>query len=161
RAHETSPLLWPASPCRQPTASASIRCGRSAAASWPALLGSLSTPYTIMLGISSCSVSESGCARRGDRVERCGMAELIVLSHYQAVPLLTARKAPKRHVSCSLDLGRTQSQATLAAGHVTFADGQQLPWEAVEQIAASENQCFVVSDGTLRAIQLFSETTNW
>src|SRR5260221_5103537 len=89
------------------------------------------------------------------------MTELIVLSHYQATPLLAARQARRRRVVTSLDLGRTTAQVNIGAEHVTFADGQQLSWDAVERIAESENQCFIVSEGTARAIQLFSETTDW
>jgi len=89
------------------------------------------------------------------------MTELIVLSHYQATPLLAARQARRRRVVTSLDLGRTTAQVNIRQEHITFADGQQLSWDAVERIAESENQCFIVSEGTARAIQLFSETTDW
>src|SRR5258706_8447923 len=89
------------------------------------------------------------------------MTELIVLSAYQAPPLLAARQARRRRVVTSLDLGRTTAQVNIRQEHITFADGQQLSWDAVERIAESENQCFIVSEGTARAIQLFSETTDW
>lgn len=89
------------------------------------------------------------------------MAELIVLSHYEATPLLAAIQARRRHVTISLDLGRSKTQVDIGSEHVTFADGQQLSWDAIKRIAKSENQCFIVSEGMARAIQLFSETTDW
>jgi predicted methyltransferase len=89
------------------------------------------------------------------------MAELIVLSHFQAAPLLSARRAGWRSATTSLDLGRSTTRVTLSQDGVAFPDGQQLPWAAVSKIAGTENQCFTVEDGAARAIQVFSETTNW
>lgn len=89
------------------------------------------------------------------------MAELIVLSHYQAEPLLAARKAHRRVATTSLDLGRTTAEVRLATDHVTFPDGQRLSWQAIHKIADSENACWIVSDSSARSIQVFSETTNW
>jgi uncharacterized protein len=89
------------------------------------------------------------------------MAEFVVLSHYQAAPLLAARKAGRRSATTSLDLGRSTVKVALASDAVTLPDGQQVPWDTVRKIGGSENQCFVVAEGEARAIQVFSEATNW
>jgi len=43
---------------------------------------------------------------------------------------------------------------------VCFPNGDSLHWDAIEEISASENNCFVIEDGEPRKIQLFSEFTN-
>ncbi len=86
----------------------------------------------------------------------------IVLSHFQTAPLLAARKAGKSAATSSPDLGLSTVTAALAEDGLHFPDGAWLTWETVEKISRSENQCFLVEEGgTARAIQVFSETTNW
>jgi predicted methyltransferase len=85
---------------------------------------------------------------------------MIVLSHFQALPLLEAREAGDRSVEAALDLGRTAAEVVIEGEAVRFPDGQTLSWSVIEQIKASENSCFSVEDNKARKIQVFSELTN-
>lgn len=85
----------------------------------------------------------------------------IVLSRYQASPLLSARREGKGELECSPDLGLTIVTVSLDANGVRFADGGLVTWDDVGEIADSENACFVVEDEGIRQIRVFSETTNW
>lgn len=85
----------------------------------------------------------------------------IVLSHYQTTPLLAAQRASKRSIALSPDLGLTTVEVTLDADGVVFPDGERVTWTDITRISEMENQCFVVEDGGVRSIQIFSETTNW
>jgi hypothetical protein len=85
---------------------------------------------------------------------------LIVLSHYQAQPLLDARTSGQASAHISLDLNLTQSDVTLDANNVSLPDGQCLPWSTIESIAASENGCFLIRDNAATKIQAYSEQTD-
>src|SRR5262245_18816196 len=85
----------------------------------------------------------------------------VVLSHFQADPLLAARRAGQPTAVTSLNLGLSTVEVHLAAQGVVFPSGEALAWAEIERINRSENQCFVVEGGAARSIQVFSETTNW
>ena len=89
------------------------------------------------------------------------MTEPIVLSHYQAAPLLAAWKAGERAAMTSPDLGLSTLEVTLADGGVTFPGGETVRWEELHRIVRARNQCFAVEDSGVRSIQVFSETTHW
>lgn len=86
--------------------------------------------------------------------------ELPVLSHIQAETLLRARKEGLSAVTISPDLGISQVTVELSDDGVTFPGGEQISWKQVEKIRASENNCFVLEEAGIRAIQFFSEETN-
>src|ERR1700730_4934189 len=86
--------------------------------------------------------------------------ELPVLSHVQAETLLRARKEDLSAVTISPDLGISQVAVELSDDGVTFPGGAQIGWKQVEKIRASENNCFVLEEAGIRAIQFFSEETN-
>lgn len=87
---------------------------------------------------------------------------VIVLSHYQAAPLLKARKAGERSAAASADLGLTKVEVELTDEGVRFPGGAWVSWRSLEKVAKSNTKCFVVQeDGDVRDIQFFSETTNW
>ena len=88
------------------------------------------------------------------------MPDPIVLSHVQAAPLLRARQQGAGSVAVSLDLGLTDSDVSLAPEGVVLPGGQWLPWEDVEEIAASETACFLVTDNAAEKIQRFSGFLN-
>jgi predicted methyltransferase len=50
---------------------------------------------------------------------------------------------------------------TLDSGGVEFPGRARIGWADLNEIAETENGCFVVEDGTIREIRVFSETTNW
>ncbi len=85
----------------------------------------------------------------------------VVLSHYQARPLLDARRQGRSELEISPDLGRSTVAVRLDAAGVAFPGGGRLPWAEVERIAASETKCFLVEDGAATEIQAFSEATGW
>ena len=89
------------------------------------------------------------------------MAQSVVLSHYQAAPLLAAQKAGEVTTTTSPDLGLSTVAVTLADGGVTFPGGETVRWEELHRIVRARNQCFAVEDSGVRSIQVFSETTHW
>jgi predicted methyltransferase len=86
--------------------------------------------------------------------------QLIVLSHYQAKPLLDARASGQATARISLDLNLTQSDVALDEEGVLLSDGQRLAWIVIENIAASENGCFFIEGNTATKIQAYSEQTS-
>ena len=85
--------------------------------------------------------------------------ELIVLSRYQAQPLLQAKVAGQKAASISLDLNLTQTSVTLDAHGILLPDGQRLDWAVIEDIAGDDNSCFLIRDRTATKIQSYSEET--
>lgn len=89
----------------------------------------------------------------------------VVLSHYQAAPLLAAHAAGAATAITSADLGLSSVEVALADDGVRFPSGETVAWEALERIRKAENQCFAVESGgdsvAVRPIRVFSETTNW
>jgi predicted methyltransferase len=84
----------------------------------------------------------------------------VVLSRYQAAPLLVARSATAS-TSASPDLGLTQVPVVLDATGVRFPSDVRVAWEDLRRIGASENGCFRVTVDGVDEIRVFSETTNW
>lgn len=84
---------------------------------------------------------------------------MIVLSSFQARPLLLAREEGRSRASTSLDLGLTSSEVVLEPDRVLFASGggEWLPWAGVKEIAANELTCFAVEGNSAVKIQRFSE----
>jgi predicted methyltransferase len=86
---------------------------------------------------------------------------LIVLSHYQVKRLLTAREEGRESAETSPDLNRTTVTVMLDADGIRYPDGERLSWPDAETIAESENACFLLEEGAIQDIKVFSETTNW
>ncbi len=84
----------------------------------------------------------------------------IVLSHYQAQPVLDAHRKCNASVLVSLDLGMSCSQLDIAPEGLSLPDGDILGWHELEEIAKSSSACFVVENGTLRPIQYYSDLTD-
>ena len=82
----------------------------------------------------------------------------IVLSRYQAAPLLAGRAAGASSALTSLDLGRTLAEVHLDADGARLGDAL-LTWARIEEIAESETSCFAVVGGAATKIQQFSEDT--
>lgn len=89
------------------------------------------------------------------------MAPLIVLSHFQARPLLAAHVSGQTRAAISLDLGRSEVDVDLHRDGMALPSGETLAWPDLERIARAENVCFVVKGGTAHEIRVFSERTNW
>lgn len=84
-----------------------------------------------------------------------------VLSHYQADVLLGGRERGEQVVEVSGDLGLTAITAALDDRGVRFPGDLWLSWGDIEHIADEETKCFLVEPEGIRAIQVFSEETNW
>lgn len=85
---------------------------------------------------------------------------MIVLSHYQAAPLLAAMDAGKPEHTVSLDLGLTTAVVSLTPPHISLPDGQTLHREQLAEIIANELVCFHVQENELHKIQFFSDALN-
>src|SRR3954470_2313401 len=85
----------------------------------------------------------------------------LVLSHYQATPLLRARSAGAQHASASPDLGLSTVDVLLDDDGVRFPNGLTTAWADLQRIADELNACFLVSREDIAPIRVFSETTNW
>jgi predicted methyltransferase len=84
----------------------------------------------------------------------------IVLSYLQAEDLLRARQAGEARVLASHDLGLSTVEIGLEPGGARFPDGQLVAWEDLETIRAAPQVCFLVEEGTLYKIQVYSEVTD-
>jgi predicted methyltransferase len=84
---------------------------------------------------------------------------MVVLSHYQAQKAMEARQNGVEHASISLDLGLSTTEIILEKQGLQLPDGSTLEWGMVEEIAGSSSGCFVIENGTRRAIQFYSEET--
>jgi predicted methyltransferase len=89
------------------------------------------------------------------------MAQLLVLSHYQADQLLAARRVGATTAVVSPDLRRTTVDVALDEVGVTFPGGETVTWPDLARIAEAERKCFLVEDGQVEEIAFFSETTGW
>ncbi len=81
----------------------------------------------------------------------------IILSHFQAEPLLLARRQSQREASTSLDLGLSHVEVALDGEGAVLPGGRRLAWPDVERIAGDENACFTVEDSRLEKVQFYSE----
>ncbi|MCH8051755.1 MAG: spermine synthase [Chloroflexi bacterium] len=86
------------------------------------------------------------------------MSEIIVVSHFQARPLIEARERGVDVAQTSLDLGLEAVQVRLETDGVRMGTGI-VPWPVIEEIAKSETACFAIEGGEARKIQTFSEET--
>ncbi len=87
------------------------------------------------------------------------MSEIIVVSHFQARPLIEARARGADVARTSLDLGREEVRVRLETDGVRLGAGM-VPWPVIEEIAKSDTACFAIEDGEARKIQTFSEETS-
>ncbi|KAA3659278.1 MAG: methyltransferase domain-containing protein [Chloroflexi bacterium] len=85
---------------------------------------------------------------------------MIVLSHFQAKPILDAMRAGKEQVEVSLDLGLETAVIPLTPTHITLPDGQALTVPQLEEMLANELACYRVNNSEIEKIQYFSETLN-
>ncbi len=87
------------------------------------------------------------------------VAHPLVLSHFQAKPLLDARKRGLERLRSSSDLGLSESEAVLDENGAEFPGLGRVGWNDLEKIAESGTSCFALGDGGMEKIQAFSEAT--
>ena len=85
---------------------------------------------------------------------------MVILSHYQAKIILEAQRSGIVSLKVSLDLGLSTTQLLLHSQGLQLPDGKHLKWIDVEEIAKSTSSCYVIEDGSRRAIQFYSEFTD-
>ena len=107
------------------------------------------------------SIDSEGLIATMDEASTCrGTSQGIILSWVQARPILECREAVGRSLSVSPDLGLTSVPVTVEGGGAAFPGGPVLPWKVLEEICASENNCFLVGEGEPRKVMAYSELTN-
>ncbi|MFL5624839.1 MAG: class I SAM-dependent methyltransferase [Ktedonobacteraceae bacterium] len=84
----------------------------------------------------------------------------IILSYVQVEPILAARQKGLPSVEVSPDLGISRVNVEITAAGVSFPSGEHLDWQQIEKIKQAQTNCFVVEDGTIKTISVFSEYTN-
>lgn len=84
---------------------------------------------------------------------------LYILSHFQAETLLAARIAALPIVEISVDLNATKQPVSITDTGVVLAADTLLTWDAVKDIADSENGCFAIEPGRVRKLQAYNEET--
>lgn len=91
----------------------------------------------------------------------------IVLSHYQATPLLRARRDGLRTARTSPDLGLTYFEAALGGETLRYPSGEHVPWAEIELIAdegergrLSDRCYYIAPNGEAQQIRTFSRRTN-
>src|ERR1700730_15551526 len=88
------------------------------------------------------------------------MTQSIILSYVQAGLVLGARQKGQSSVEVSPDLGLTTVTAAITAEGILFPSGERLGWQQLEKIKKSQASCFIIEDGSMKTIQVFSEYTN-
>ena len=83
-----------------------------------------------------------------------------MLSYIQVEAILAVREKGERSVEVSPDLGLSTVIVTITPEGVIFPSGEKLTWQNIQKITKSQGNCFLVGDGTIEAIQVFSEQTN-
>src|SRR6266446_1811181 len=88
------------------------------------------------------------------------MTQPIILSYIQIKPILEAKRTGFSPIEVSPDLGLTTVTVTMTPEGVLFPNGARLSWHSIEKINKSTVNCFLIENGNVRPIQVFSETTN-
>ncbi len=84
-----------------------------------------------------------------------------MLSHYQVRPLVAARQAGEATATISPDLNLTVAVVKLDGEGALFPAGERLRWADAEEIAVSENKCYLLEMEGVREIRTFSEVMGW
>jgi len=83
----------------------------------------------------------------------------VVLSHFQAVPLIAVWKAGMSAVVSSADLGLTPATVELTDAGASFPGGTTVSWDHLREIASHENVCFRLVDNAPLPIRGYSDLT--
>lgn len=86
------------------------------------------------------------------------MTEHTILSHYQTRFLI--KDQDKDNISTSIDLGLSEEMVEKVTRGWQFKSGKVLTFEQVETINENENNCFILENGNLKKVEVFSPRTN-
>ncbi|MGE5141653.1 MAG: class I SAM-dependent methyltransferase [Rudaea sp.] len=84
----------------------------------------------------------------------------IVLSHFQVEPAILARREGKSLALLSTDLGLTKSEIRLNDAGIEFTPGHILTWDQAAEIERNPSACFLMRDGEIQRIKVFSDESN-
>ncbi len=82
----------------------------------------------------------------------------MIFSHYQTQQLIKDQKEDR--CTISTDLGLSEELAEKIAGGWQFNNGKVLTTEQVKIITENENNCFILENGELIKVEVFSPRTN-
>jgi uncharacterized protein len=85
----------------------------------------------------------------------------LLLSSYQAKPLLHAQAKGKALARSSTDLGYKKAEARLTETGVLFDGFTEVPWHTIEYLAKQERKVFQVEGDLVEPVNTFSEDTRW
>ncbi len=83
----------------------------------------------------------------------------IVLCALQLQPAFAAQRSGSSTAQLSPDLGLTQCAVQLTSQGVVFPEGEQLSWQAAEEVSANAQSSFVLKAGVVEKIQAYSHHT--
>lgn len=83
----------------------------------------------------------------------------VVISHYQAGPLLRAWAEGRSAATTSPDLGLSSTEVALDAGGATLTGGDRVTLDELRRVEESKTKCFVLEGGTIRPVERYSELT--
>jgi uncharacterized protein len=86
---------------------------------------------------------------------------MIILSVFQAEPIIKAIKSHQTQVETSLDLNLSKVTLEIKGLNVVLSDGQKLSLKQLEKIAKKKQQCFLIEENEAKPINIYSETTDW
>ncbi len=84
----------------------------------------------------------------------------MIISQYQATQLLEAKEKRLKEVHVSLDLNKSKLPVKIENGLFIFPDSQRLDESKLKKAIKDGTSCFLIRDGSLIKIKLFSEKTN-
>ncbi|HEY3280797.1 MAG TPA: spermine synthase [Armatimonadota bacterium] len=84
----------------------------------------------------------------------------IVLSHYQAKPLLEAWSRGASQAATSVDLNRSEVEAALEPAGVRYTGGELLGWDDLRRVTEEASVCFGLTDAGLVKVQEYSESAS-
>lgn len=85
---------------------------------------------------------------------------MIVLSHFQAQPILNAARNGETQIQTTLDLGLHTAVLSLTPEQVILPDGQTLNTGRLEEMMANDLACYLVQGNDIEKIEQFSQTLN-
>ena len=84
----------------------------------------------------------------------------MIISHYQALSLLEAKKKGLKNADISLDLTLSKTKIKIENDFFIFQDNQKLDESQLKKIIKNDTSCFLIQNNSLIKIQLFSDKTN-
>jgi uncharacterized protein len=85
----------------------------------------------------------------------------LLLSTFQAGPILRARSEGGKGIVSTADLGVSKAHVEILEEGARFPDGLIVSWELLEEIRTEERKVFRIEGDEAHPVQAFSEDTGW